>query len=84
MTIPQPDDRSDSRKSLDERLAAEPLPPLPESVPGDVPRPLETHLRPRRPVAVVGIMENGVVRLLDSGVSIPEHSRVIVVASDSG
>ena len=84
MPIPQPGDRSDSRKSLDERLAAEPLSPIPESAPGDVPRPLETHLRPRRPVAVVGIMENGVVRLLDSGVSIPEHSRVIVVASDSG
>jgi hypothetical protein len=35
-------------------------------------------------VAVVGIVENGVVRLLDAGVSIPEHSRVIVVASDAG
>ena len=84
MPTPQPDNRSGSRKSLDEQLAAAPLLPLPESAPGDVPRPLEAHLRPRRPVAVVGIMENGVVRLLDSGVSIPEHSRVIVVATDSG
>lgn len=84
MPITQPDDRSVSRKSLDEQLATAPMLPIPESAPGDVPRPLEAHLRPRRPVAVVGIMENGVVRLLDPGVSIPEHSRVIVVVSDSG
>ena len=84
MPLTQPDERSDSRKSLDEQLAAAPLLPIPEPAPGDVPRPLEAHFRPRRPVAVVGIVENGVVRLLDSGISIPEHSRVIVVASDPG
>lgn len=84
MPIPQPDIRSEHRKALDEQLAAAPLQPIPEPSSGDVPRPLETHLRPRRPVAVVGIVENGVVRLLDEGVSIPEHSRVIVVASDGG
>lgn len=84
MPIPQPDTRSESRKALDEELAAAPLLPIPDPSPGDVPRPLEAHLHPRRPVAVVGIVENGVVRLLDEGVSIPEHSRVIVVASDPG
>jgi len=31
-----------------------------------------------------GVVENGVIRLLDSGVKFPEQSRVIVVASDPG
>ena len=84
MPMPQPDTRSDGRKALDEELAAAPLLPIPASSPVDAPRPLEAFLHPRRPVAVVGIVENGVVRLLDEGVSIPEHSRVIVVASDPG
>ena len=82
--MPQPDTRSDRRKALDEELAAAALLPIPALSPGDVPRPLEAFLHPRRPVAVVGIVENGVVRLLDEGVSIPENSRVIVVASDPG
>ncbi len=84
MPTPQPDTRSENRKALDEQLAAAPHLPIPEPAPSDVPRPLEAHLRPRRPIAVVGVVENGVVRLLDAGVSIPEHSRVIVVASDAG
>ena len=85
MPTPQPDTRDVRRKALDEHLAAEPLLPIPDAAPGDRPRPLETHLRPpRRPVAVVGIVENGVVRLLDDAVKFPEQSRVIVVASDPG
>ena len=83
MPTPQPDTRSERRKALDEQLAAEPLLPIPDAAPGDFPRPLEAHLRPRRrPVAVVGVVENGVVRLLDAEVKFPEHSRVIVVALD--
>jgi hypothetical protein len=85
MPTPQADTRSERRKALDEQLAAEPRLPIPEPAPGDVPRPLEAHLRPRRrPVAVVGVVENGVVRLLDADVKFPEHSRVIVVAADPG
>jgi len=85
MPTPQPDTRSERRKALDEQLAAEPQLPVPGAVPGEFPRPLEMHLRPpRRPVAVVGIVENGVIRLLDAGVKFPEQSRVIVVASDPG
>jgi hypothetical protein len=85
MPTPQPDTRSDRRKTLDEQLAAEPLLPIPDAAPGDVLLPLETHLRPRRrPVAVVGVVENGVVRFLDAGVKFPERSRVIVVAADPG
>jgi hypothetical protein len=85
MPTPQSDTRSERRKALDEQIAAEPNLPFPEVKPGDQPRPLEAHLRPRRrPVAVVGVVENGVVRLLDPGVKFPEQSRVIVVASDPG
>ncbi len=82
MPTPQFDTRSDHRKALDEQLAAEPLLPIPSPVPGEVLRPLEAHFRPRHPVAVVGVVENGVVRLLDTGVTFPERSRVIVVAAD--
>jgi hypothetical protein len=64
-------------------LAAEPLLPIPDAAPGDRPRPLEEHLRSRRrPVAVVGVVENGVIRLLDAQVKFPEQTRVIVVASE--
>jgi hypothetical protein len=84
MPTPQPDTRSDRRKALDEQLAAEPLLPIPEAAPADAPQPLEAHLRPRRPVAVVGVVENGIVRLPDKGVTFPERSRVIVVAADPG
>ena len=83
MPTPQPDTRSERRKALDEQLAAEPLLPIPEPAPGEVPRPLEAHLRPRRrPVAVIGVVENGVIRLLDTEVKLPEQSRVIVVSAD--
>jgi len=82
MPIPQPDLRSERRKALDEQLASEPQLPLPDVPPGAQPRPLETHLRQRRPVAVVGVVENGLVRLLDPRVKLPEQSRVIVVASE--
>jgi hypothetical protein len=85
MPTPQPDTRSEQRKALDEHLAAEPHLPIPDAAPGDQPRPLETHLRTRRrPVAVVGVVENGLVRLLDPEVKFPEQSRVIVVASYPG
>lgn len=82
MPIPQPDTRSDRRKALDEQLAAEPLMPIPDAASDERLLPLEAHLKPRpRPVAVVGVVENGLVRLLDAGVTFPEHSRVIVVAA---
>ncbi|MBA4065688.1 MAG: hypothetical protein C0501_18615 [Isosphaera sp.] len=83
MPTPQPDTRPESRKALDEQLAAELPLPIPEPGPGDQAKPLEAYLRPRRrPVAVAGVVENGVVRLLDPAVKFPERSRVIVVAPD--
>jgi hypothetical protein len=59
---------------------------LPLELPPDAPfSPVEGHLgrERRRPVAVAGIVENGLVRPLDPAVKLPEHSRVIIVASEA-
>jgi hypothetical protein len=82
MTMPTPDQRSQSRKEQDERIAAEP-PLAPPTLPQDAaPLPVEARLgRRHRPVAVAGVVENGLVRPLDPDVKLPERSRVIIVAS---
>ena len=83
MTAPANDERSPERRTRDERIAAEPpLAPL-ELTPGASPVPVETHLgQRRRPLAVAGVVENGLVRPLDPTVKLPERSRVIIVASE--
>jgi hypothetical protein len=83
MTTPETDRRSPGRRARDEQIAAEPqLPPL-ELPPDTSPSPVEAYLaRQRRPLAVAGVVENGLVRLLDPAVKLPEHSRVIIVASE--
>ena len=45
---------------------------------------METHLdkQRRRPLALTGVVENGLVRPLDPTVKLAEHSRVIIVASE--
>jgi hypothetical protein len=45
---------------------------------------METHFGrlSRRPIAVVGIVENGLVRPLDPAVKLAEHARVIIVAAE--
>lgn len=85
MKTPEPDRRSPGRRQRDEEIAAEPRLEPPTLPPDAKPLPLEAHLsrQPRRPVAVAGIVENGVVRLLDPQVKLPEHSRVIIVATES-
>ena len=82
MIKPVPDDRNQSRKERDEQIAAEP-PLAPPTLPTDeTPSPVEAHLgRQHRPLAVAGIVENGLVRPLDPDVKLAEHSRVIIVAS---
>jgi hypothetical protein len=82
MGIPETDHRSDERRARDEQIAGEPQLPPPELPPDAISSPVETHLgRPRRqPVALPGIVENGLVRPLDPEVKLPEHSRVIIVA----
>jgi len=84
MINPTKDDRSAARKQLDEQIASEP-PLAPPNLPvGAVGLPLEAHLRSaRRPVAVAGIVENGLVRPLDPAVHLPEHARVIIVATEA-
>jgi hypothetical protein len=70
------------RATRDEQIAAElPLEPLPISLDMS-PSPVEAHLaRLRRPVAVAGVVENGLVRPLDPDVNLPEHARVIIVTT---
>ena len=82
MSKPVPDKRSPARRNRDDQIAAEPkLPPL--DLPADaVSSPAEAHLsRHSKPMAVVGVVENGLVRPLDSSVELPEHSRVIIVTT---
>jgi hypothetical protein len=84
MTSPGADQRSPGRRAQDEQIAAEP-PLAPLALPPDAtPAPVEAHLGRlrRRPVAVAGVVENGLVRPLDPTVKLPEHSRVIIVASE--
>ena len=84
MTTPEPDQRSPARRARDEQIAAE-AQIVPPELPPDAPSsPVEAHLvqRGRRPLAVVGIVENGLVRPLDPAVKLPERSRVIIVASE--
>jgi hypothetical protein len=83
MSIPDMDQRSAARRARHEQIAAEPQ-LLPLELPSDAsPSPVEVHLgRYRRPVAVAGVVENGVVRPLDPTVRLLEHSRVIIVASE--
>lgn len=82
MIVPEKDDRSESQKARDEAITAEPPLPPPDLPADATPMPLEAHLaKPRSPQAVVGIVENGVVRPLDPAVKLPEQSRVIIVSS---
>jgi hypothetical protein len=83
MTAPAPDLRSPERRARDEQIASEPPLPLPDLPPGAAASAVEAHLSSRRrPLAVAGVVENGLVRPLDPGVRLPERSRVIIVASE--
>ena len=85
MTTPNIDERSPERRARDEQIAAEPqMPPL-ELPPDASASPVENHLgrQRRHPVAVVGVVENGLVRPIDPAVKLPERSRVIIVTSES-
>jgi hypothetical protein len=77
------DARSQARRDEDERIAAESPLPAPQLPNGSRPAPMESHLDRlrRRPVALEGVVENGLVRLLDPSVKLAEKSRVIIVAS---
>jgi len=83
MVHTMPDDRSPERRARDEQIAAEPKMKPPDLPPSARPSPVEAHLsgRCRHPLAVEGVVENGLVRPLDPAVRLPEQSRVIIVAS---
>jgi hypothetical protein len=85
MTTPEIDQRSLARRARDEQIAAEPQLPPPPLPPDATPSPMESHLGRirRRPVAVAGIVENGLVRPLDPAVKLAEHARVIIVAAEA-
>ena len=83
MTIPGVESRTPLRRACDEQIAAEPQ-LLPLDLPPHAPASsVEPHLAwsRRRPLAVAGVVENGLVRLLDPDVKLAEHSRVIIVAT---
>lgn len=78
---PAPDTRSSQRRASDEQIASEPQLEIPKLPPGAAVLPVEAHLaRTRRPIAVAGVVENGLVRSLDPDVTLPERARVIIVA----
>lgn len=78
------DHRSQKQRAQDEQTSTEPKLTKPRLPDDAAPSPVESHLaqKSRRPFAVPGIVENGLVRPLDASVKLPEHSRVIIVASD--
>ena len=85
MTTPGVDQLSPGRRTRDEQIAAQPqLPPL--DLPSDAaPSSMEAHLGRlrRRPLAVAGVVENGLVRPLDPTARLAEGARVIIVASEA-
>jgi hypothetical protein len=85
MTTPGIDHRSLGRRALDEQIAAEPPLPVLELPLDAASSSVEAHLGRlrRRPLAVAGVVENGLVRPLDPTVKLLEHARVIIVAAEA-
>ena len=84
MTTPGVDQRNSERRARDEQIAREPQLASVELPADSAPSSMESHLGRlrRRPLAVRGVVENGLVRPLDPTVKLPEHARVIIVASE--
>ena len=83
MIKPQPDNRSAKRKARDEQIAAEPPLAPPDLTITAQPSRVEDHLAHiRRPRAIAGRVENGVVHPLDPSIKLPEQARVIIIASE--
>lgn len=62
MTAPAPDLRGPLRRARDEQIASDFQMPISELPTGALAPPVEAHLAFRpRPIAVVGIVENGLV-----------------------
>lgn len=82
--MPDRDERNPARRLSDAQIAAEPSLPAPDLADDAVAEPVEAHLarHARRPLAVAGVVENGLVRPIDPSVKLREHARVIIVAPD--
>lgn len=79
----EPDTRSPERRALDEQIAQEAMLTRLDLPPDAVAAPLEVHLaKIHAPIAVSGVVENGVVRPLDPNVRLRERARVIIVAAE--
>ena len=84
MSTPAPDLRDSHRRALDEQIASEPPLAPPDLPPGASSAPVEAYLASRRrPLAVSGVVENGLIRPLDPDVRLPERSRVIIVTTEN-
>jgi hypothetical protein len=84
MTIPANDQRSAERRTLDDKIAAEPKLQPPELPVDSVPSAVEVHLArvSRQPLAMAGIVENGLIRPINPAITLPEHTRVIIVTAE--
>lgn len=83
MSTSSKDERSVERRKRDEQIAAEPRLAPPKLRAEPTASPVESILARtnRRPLAVEGVVENGLVRPLDPTVTLPESARVIIVAT---
>jgi len=83
MSTSSQDERSVKRRKLDEQIAAEPRLAPAKLPPGAAASPVENFLArtSRRPLAVEGVVENGLVRPIDPTIILPESARVIIVAT---
>ena len=84
MSKAETDTRSAERKLKDEQISAEPQLSPPVLNADASPQPVESHLKrlQKRPVALMGIVENGLVRPLDPSVKFAEQSRVIIISTE--
>jgi hypothetical protein len=76
------DDRTEDQKQQDEQIASGPKNPRPELTSDVSPKPIEEFFAPEdipSPKAIVGIVENGIVKPVDSSQPLKEHSKVLIV-----
>ena len=76
------DDRSKNQKIRDEQIASSPKNSRPKPASEASPKPIEEFLAPEdipSPRAIVGIVEDGVVKPLDTSQALKEHSKVLIV-----
>ena len=84
MHTPEIDTRSAERRARDEAIAAEPHLPFLDLPDSAVPVPVEqllARLAPQ-PLAITGIVENGLIRPLKPAAKLVENASVIIIMSE--